>query len=192
MAKNSIGPHLYVLDEENVPDGPIKIGMHDGPECRTGAPGMNRGNWRTLRVLDRMPLALDDLRWSEWLIHRRLWGHHRRGEWFTIRHLVPDGDWHRFLDDVLHDRVQGLANWHLSAGGHELIRMKRVGAKADRRQFDALCSCGYAERGKPGNALPTVQIEFACNHLALPRTHPEVTLLRRQVHHNAGQSTADG
>ena len=98
---DEIGPHIYVLEEAEVPDGPVKIGMHDGPLCETGAPGLSRGNWRTLHVVHRMPLDLEDLRWSEWLIHRRLWNRHVSGEWFRVRDLVRADDWQRFLQGVL-------------------------------------------------------------------------------------------
>ncbi len=185
-----IGPHIYVLGEDEEANGPIKIGMRAGTASENGAPGMTRGNWRTLVVLHRMPLEQQvDLRWSEWLIHRRLWKHHIKGEWFNVRELVPAGDWQRFLEDVLDGRIAGLDEWRLHVPGHELVRMKRVGTKSDRRQFEAICSCGFIWRGEPGTALSNVQIAFACNHLGFAPTDPEVLCLKQQVHQKSGRSS---
>jgi hypothetical protein len=183
-----IGPHIYVLGEVEEPAGPVKIGMHDGSSSASGAPGLSRGNWRELTVLHRMPLELQDLRWSEWLIHRRLWSRHVRGEWFEIRDLVPAGDWQRFLQDVLEARFEVPDTWQLGVPGHELVRMKRVGARGDRRQFEAICSCGFIGRGEPGTGLSTVLISFACNHLSLDPMDPQVLRLKWHVHHKAGHA----
>lgn len=86
------------------------------------SPGMSRGNWRVLRVLHRMPIDFQDLRWTEWLIHRRLWSRHVSGEWFRVRDLLLGDDWQRFLLDVLEARMQAPNEWHLSIPGHEPLR----------------------------------------------------------------------
>jgi hypothetical protein len=179
----AIGSHLYVLGEVEEPAGPVKIGMHESSRRGTGAAEMSRGNWRTLTVLHRKPVDLRVLRWSEWLIHRRLWSRHRRGEWFAVRDLVIDDDWERFLTDVLDNRIDELADWRLHVAAHELVRVERVGKRGDRRQFSAVCSCGFVSHGQPGMAFSNVQVKFARDHLNLSATDSAVRQLRWQVHH---------
>lgn len=177
-----LGPHIYVLGELEEPNGPVKIGMHDGSASSTGAPGMSRGNWRTLVVLHRMPVPFEDLRWHEWLIHRRLWSRHVRGEWFRARELVIDDDWRTFLDGAVEGRIHGLDHWQLESNSHALLRIKRVGDRTSPRQFDVHCTCGYTVRTGPRTALSTAQRAFALGHLSLPPEHPDVVNLRLQVH----------
>lgn len=186
-----LGPHIYVLGELEEPNGPVKIGMHDGSASSTGAPGMSRGNWRTLVVLHRMPVPFEDLRWHEWLIHRRLWSRHVRGEWFRAREFVTDDDWQRFLSGVVEGLMDGLDEWQLGSEGHVLLRVKRAGDRKSPRQFDVHCSCGYTLRSEPGTALSTAQRAFALQHLALPPANPDVLNLRRQIHHMGSRSPRD-
>ena len=68
--------------------------------------------------------------------------------------------------------------------------MQRIATRDDRRQFEAICSCDFVERGEAGTALSSVLIAFACGHLELPSTHPEVVRLKWQVHHKAGHLSA--
>jgi hypothetical protein len=69
-----VGPHLYVVGEREEPDGPVKIGLNSGGASRTGRAGLSIGNWRHLGVLHRKAIALEDLRWTEWIIHKHLTG----------------------------------------------------------------------------------------------------------------------
>lgn len=178
-------PHLYVLAEVGV-DGPVKIGLSAGSGSTSGRAGLGTGNWREVEVLCRRRLDLAALRWSEWIIHRRLRPHHERGEWFWVRHLVVDDDWCGFLDGVLTNSIDGLEDWKLSAdNGCELGHMTAL--SPGRRHFAAHCSCGAAPvEGQLGEALPTVQARFAIEHLGLSPSDPQVTSLKLQVDRMVG------
>jgi hypothetical protein len=185
MAKEKVGSHLYVVGEKGEHDcgmRPVKIGIHDGPASGSGAPGISRGNWRELEVLHRMVVPLEDLRWNEWLIHRRLWNRHVRGEWFDVRDLVRRDDWGAFLEGVLAGSVPGIDPWRLGSDGHELERVRRITSRKERRRFAAVCTCGATVSGPEGSALSTAQIRFAIDHLGLSPKHPDVLSLKKQVH----------
>ena len=160
---------------------PVKIGLNSGSDSATGRPGLSSGNWRELEVLCRYRIDLPDLRWSEWVIHRRLRPHQVRGEWFEVRHLVLDGDWCAFLQGVLTNSIDGLEDWTLAGPtGCQLDHMKAL--TPGRRHFAAFCSCGAEPVvGEVGEALPTVQRRFATEHLALASTDKTVLDLKPQV-----------
>lgn len=172
--------YIYVVGEVEEPTGPVKIGMHAGQQKNRS--GLSAGNWRQLQTICRQDIPHSELRWREWLIHRRLQAHHVRGEWFDVRNLVVDGDWHGFLDDVFYGRLETLHRWRLGSDGHHLAQIVRIGGASDRRQFDAICSCGVLIEGLPGQALVTVQVRFAVEHLGLLTSDPEIRELRRQIH----------
>ncbi len=92
-------------------DGPVKIGLNAGSDSASGRAGLGTGNWRELEVLCRRRFELRALRWSEWLVHRRLRPYQKRGEWFAVRHLVFDNDWCGFFDGVLDGSIEGLDDW---------------------------------------------------------------------------------
>jgi hypothetical protein len=185
MADDKVSSHVYVVGEK-VEHGcglrPVKIGMHDGPASGAGAPGISRGNWRELEVLHRMHVPFPDLRWTEWLIHRRLWSRHVRGEWFDVRNLVKGDDWGAFLQAVLTNSIPGLDEWRLGNDGHELERVRRITSRNEPRQFAAICRCGEMVSGPMPSAFSTAQIRFAIDHLGLPPKHADVLSLKQQVH----------
>ena len=113
-------PHLYVVGEVDVA-GPVKIGI-----TRSSRPGLNTGNWRELEVLNEHPVDEALLRWTEYLIHRRLHHRHVRGEWFFVRDLAMD-DWPRFLDAVIAgDGTVDVFDFKLAANGHSLDRVEQT------------------------------------------------------------------
>jgi hypothetical protein len=180
QTKMPAGPHLYVLAEVGG-DGPVKIGLNTRSDSASGRSGLSSGNWRELEVLCRRRLHPAALRWSEWIIHRRLRSHQERGEWFWVRQLVADNDWCGFIDGVLSDSIDGLDDWELTgANGCRLDHM--VALSPDRRHFAAHCACeGEPLVGEPGQALPTVQKRFAVEHLGLSPADPQVIELEPQV-----------
>ncbi len=72
VTMGGVGPHLYVVGEREGPDGPVKIGISKSSASRTGRSGINVGNWRELEVVHSEPMAFEDLRWTEWIIHKHL------------------------------------------------------------------------------------------------------------------------
>ena len=137
-------------------------------------------------MLCRQRADLAALRWSEWIIHRRLRAHQERGEWFSVRHLVVDDDWCGFLRGALTNSVDGLDDWKLTgANGCRLDHM--VALSPGRRHFAAHCSCHREPiDGEPGQALPTVQKRFAIEHLGLSQTDKQVIELEPQVDRMVG------
>jgi hypothetical protein len=45
-----------------------------------------------LDVLHRKPMAFEDLRWTEWIIHKHLTPWRLRGEWFDVRPVARSTD----------------------------------------------------------------------------------------------------
>jgi hypothetical protein len=172
-------PHLYVLGEVEVPDGPVKIGMTVVRQSKTGRASMSSGNWRELTVLHRHSVRFADLRWTEWLLHQRLRPWHRRGEWFDVRALVQDDDWRGFIDRVLDGTFPGIRMWRLGDDDHHLVRMRRLNETMPR-QFDAHCCCGAVVKGELGRTLQSVQAAFAVEHLGWLAESPEVRRLGRR------------
>ena len=180
QSEKPTGPHLYALAEVGG-DGPVKIGLNTGSGSASGRPGLSSGNWRELKVLCRRRLDFAALRWSEWIVHRRLRPYQVRGEWFRVRHLVADDDWCGFLDGVLTNSIGGLEDWKLAGpNGCQLDHMTAL--SPGRRHFAAHCSCGaHSIDGELGEALPTVQQRFAIQHLGMVPTDPQVVALKLQV-----------
>ena len=167
-------PHLYVLGEVEVA-GPVKIGI-----TRSRRPGLNTGNWRELEVLHEHPVDGTLLRWTEYLIHRRLQHRHVRGEWFCVRDLAVD-DWPRFLDAVIAgDGTVDVFDFRLAANGHALDRVEQT--DGPKRNFAAFCTtCGEVDGVGPGRAMPTVIRHFALTHLCLPAGSSRVVDLRPEM-----------
>lgn len=172
--------HIYVVGEVGDDFGPVKIGIHSGPPKKTGRPGLNAGNARKLTALAHLPVAIEDMRWQEWLIHRRLRRHHVRCEWFDIRDLNRSGDWLQFLGSVIDGTGQDLHPFTLGQGDHVLVRVRQV--PDSRRHFIARCSsCGDLDRG-PKESLPTVLKAFA-RHAGVQDGHEQLTELTVETHH---------
>jgi hypothetical protein len=176
---------LYVIGEVEAPRGPVKIGLNSGGGSRTGRAGLSIGNWRQLEVLHRKPMAFEDLRWTEWKIHKHLSGRwHVRGEWFRVRPVAErecgagsgadgfDAGWEEFLTRAETGDLPGCTPWRLANGDCHLERMHRLSEEG--RHFDAVCSCGYRLDGGPGLTLPSVQRRFAVEHLHLALTDAAV------------------
>lgn len=179
--QKSSAPHLYVLGEVDV-DGPVKIGI-----TRSHRAGLNTGNWRELEVLHRHPVDATLLRWTEYLIHRRLQHRHVRGEWFCVRDLAAN-DWPRFLDAVIaDDGTVDVFNFELAANGHALDRVEQPDGPI--RNFTVFCTlCGKVDGVGPGRAMPTAIRHFALTHLNLSADGDAVADLRpemdRRLHGN--------
>ncbi|MGO9891439.1 MAG: hypothetical protein ACLP0L_26545 [Solirubrobacteraceae bacterium] len=178
-----VGPHLYVLGELEVPDGPVKIGLNSGGASRTGRAGLSTGNPRQLEVLHRKFMAFEDLRWTEWIIHKHLTRWRLRGEWFDVRAVKRrygwEWEWEEFLSRSETGDIPGCKPWRLDSDDHHLVRMRRL-TKKEPRQFDAVCVCGVVIKGDPGLGLPSVQERFALEHLRLAPTDAAVVALTRR------------
>jgi hypothetical protein len=179
--RRTVGPHLYVLAERDDPDGPVKIGLNSGSGSRTGRAGLSTGNPRELKVLHRKAMAFEDLRWTEWIIHKRLTPWRRRGEWFDVRPVMRQygWEWEEFLARAETGDIPGCMPWKLGSEDHHLVRMRRLTKKAPR-QFDAVCVCGVVIKGDPGLGLRSVQERFALEHLHLAPTDAAVVELARR------------
>jgi hypothetical protein len=142
-----VGPHLYVVGELDDPDGPVKIGLNSRGASRTDRAGLSTGNPRELEVLYRKPMPFEDLRWTEWIIHKHLtpWRWRRRGEWFDVRAVARPYGWEEFLARSETGDIPGCTPWKLGSDDHHLVRMRRLTKKAPR-QFDAVCVCGVIIR----------------------------------------------
>jgi hypothetical protein len=175
-----VGPHLYVVGEREEPDGPVKIGLSAGGASGSGRRGINVGNWRTLYVEHRKALPFEDLRWTEWLVHKHLDRWRRRGEWFDVRSVAAPCGWDDFLTLAAAGDLPGCTPWRLGGDEHHLVRMRRLTRRAPR-QFDAACSCGTVITATPGLTLPKVQVLFALDHLGLAVTDPSVLALTRRA-----------
>lgn len=181
MARSSgaLGPHLYVVGEDGDDEGPVKIGLTAGHISRSGRPNLQAGNWRQLVVLHREPIAYEDLRWTEWLIHQNLRPRRVLGEWFKIRDLVPArGGWASLLERAQLGRIRGCARWSLERNGHRLERVTRL-TVGEPRQFAAHCSCGHVLVGDLKRSMSTVLAQLAVEHLGYGRRDPVVIELRR-------------
>ena len=174
-----VGPHLYVVGELEEPDGPVKIGLNSGGVSRTGRAGLSTGNPRQLDVLHRRPMAFEDLRWTEWIIHKHLTPWRLRGEWFDVRPVARPYGWEEFLSRSETGDIPGCTPWRLGSEDHHLVRMRRL-TKKEPRQFDAVCVCGVVVVGDPGLGLPKVQQRFALEHLHLAPTDAAVVELTRR------------
>ena len=176
-----VGPHLYVVGERDDPDGPVKIGLNSRGASRTGRAGLSTGNPRELEVLHRKPMAFEDLRWTEWIIHKHLTRWRMRGEWFEVRPVKRryGWEWEEFLSRSKTGDIPGCTLWRLGGDDHHLVRMRRLTKKAPR-QFDAVCVCGVVIKGDPGLGLPSVQERFALEHLRLAPTDAAVVELTRR------------
>ena len=174
-----VGPHLYVLGEREEPDGPVKIGLTSGGASRTGRSGLSTGNPRQLEVLYRKPMAFEDLRWTEWIIHKHLTPWRLRGEWFDVRPVARPYGWEEFLSRSETGDIPGCTPWQLGSDDHHLVRMRRLTRNAPR-QFDAVCVCGVVIKGDAGLGLPSVQERFALEHLRLAPTDAAVVELTRR------------
>jgi hypothetical protein len=175
----AVGPHLYVVGEREVPDGPVKIGLNSGGVSRTGRAGLSTGNPRQLDVLYRKPVAFEDLRWTEWIIHKHLTRWQRRGEWFDVRPVARPYGWEEFLSRSKTGDIPGCTSWQLGSDDHHLVRMRRL-TKKEPRQFDAVCVCGVVIKGDPGLGLRSVQERFAVEHLGFGPTDAAVLELTRR------------
>lgn len=171
---------LYVIGEENVPTGPVKIGMTFDSGGKIGRGGLNTGNWRELVVVHRSPIEPTRVRWREWLIHHRLRNRHVRGEWFRVRDLAGD-DWPTFLDAVFAGTGGEIYPQPLGVPGHEIVDVRQP--SAPHRHFLIDCSCGEQIDGCAGRSLPSALVTFATGHLALSRSHDLVRQLRIEPHH---------
>ena len=174
-----VGPHLYVVGEREEPDGPVKIGLNSGGASRSGRAGLSIGNWRQLDVLHRKPMAFEDLRWTEWIIHKHLTRWRVRGEWFDVRPVARPYGWEEFLSRSETGDIPGCTPWQLGSDDHHLVRMRRL-TKKEPRQFDAVCVCGVVIKGDPGLGLRSVQERFALEHLRLAPTDAAVVELARR------------
>jgi hypothetical protein len=171
-----VGPHLYVVGELEEPDGPVKIGLNSGGASRSGRAGLSIGNWRQLVVLYRKPMAFEDLRWTEWIIHKHLTPWRLRGEWFDVRSVARPFGWEEFLSRSATGDIPGGMPWRLGSDDHHLVRMRRL-TKKEPRQFDAVCVCGVVIKGDPGVGLRSAQERFALEHLHLAPTDAAVVEL---------------
>ena len=178
LRKAGKGPHLYVVGEVEEPDGPVKIGLNSRGASRTGRAGLSTGNWRKLEVLHRKPMAFEDLRWTEWIIHKHLTPWRLRGEWFDMRPVARPYGWEEFLSRSETGDIPGCTPWQLGSDDHHLVRMRRLTKKAPR-QFDAVCVCGVVIKRDPGLGLRSVQERFALEHLRLAPTDAAVMELTR-------------
>jgi hypothetical protein len=174
-----VRPHLYVVGEREEPDGPVKIGISKSSASQTGRGGINVGNWRVLEVVHSEPMAFEDLRWTEWIIHKRLRPWRVRGEWFDVRTVAGPYGWSEFLSRSAKGDIPGCNPWQLGGDDHHLVRMRRV-TKKPPRQFDAECACGVVVVGDLGMVLPRVQLRFALEHLGLAPTDAAVMELTRR------------
>ncbi len=174
-----VGPRLYMVGEREEPDGPVKIGISQSSASRTGRGGMNVGNWRVLEVVHSEPTAFEDLRWTEWIIHKHLTGWRVRGEWFDVRIVAGPYGWKEFLSRSAAGDVPDRTPWQLGSDDHHLVRMRRLTPKPPR-QFNAECTCGKVVVGDPGMVLPRVQVRFALEHLRLAPTDAAVMELTRR------------
>ena len=136
-----VGPHLYVVGEREEPDGPVKIGISKSGASRTGRGGINVGNWRALYLEHSQPMAFEDLRWTEWIIHKHLTPWRVRGEWFKVRPVARPYGWSEFLSRSAKGDIPGCTPWRLGSDDHHLVRVRRLTKKPPRR-FDAACACG--------------------------------------------------
>jgi hypothetical protein len=149
-------------------DEPVKIGLNSGGGSRAGGAGLSIGKWRRLEVLHRKPIALEDLRWTEGIIHKHLSPWHVRGEWFAVRPVAEPYGWEEFLSWSEAGDMAGCTPWRLGTEDHHVVRMRRIAEKG--RHFDAECACGFVLDGGPGLTLPSVQRRFAVEHLHLALT----------------------
>jgi hypothetical protein len=179
LRKAGKGPHLYVVGERDVPDGPVKIGLNSAGASRTGRAGLSTGNWRKLEVLHREHMPFEDLRWTEWIIHEHLTPWHVHGEWFNVRSVARQYTWAEFLSRAATGDLPGCKPWRLGTDDHHLVRMHRR-TKKPPRQFDAVCVCGVVVVGDPGMGLRSVQERFALEHLRLDPTDAAVAELTRR------------
>ena len=175
----AVSPRLYVVGEREQPDGPVKIGISKSSTSRTGRGGINVGNWRELEVVHRKPMAFEDLRWREWIIHKHLTPWRVRGEWFDVRPVARPYGWSEFLSRSAKGDIPGCKPWQLGRDDHHLESMRRL-TKKPPRHFVAACACGEVVEGDPGMVLPSVQVKFALEHLGLAPTDPEVMELTRR------------
>jgi hypothetical protein len=181
LRKAGKGPHLYVVGERDVPDGPVKIGLNSRGASRTGRAGLSTGNWRKLEVLHRQPIPFEDLRWTEWIIHKHLTPWHVHGEWFKVRPVAHryGWDWEEFLTRAAKREIPDGKPWQLGTDDHHLVRMRRL-TKKKPRQFDAVCFCGVVVVGEPSQGLSSVQKRFALEHASLAPSDPAVLELTRR------------
>ena len=124
-------------------------------------------------------MAFEDLRWTEWIIHKHLTPWRVRGEWFDVRPVGRRYGWEEFLSRSETGHIPGCTPWQLASDDHHLVRMRRLTTKAPR-QFDAVCVCGVVITGDPGLGLPSVQERFALEHLRLAPTDAAVVELTRR------------
>jgi hypothetical protein len=157
--------YVYVVGEVEEPRGPVKIGTTSTGS--TGGPaGLSRGNWRRLELLHSWALPEDVARWTEFVIHRNLRTHHRRGEWFDVRRLAKrEGGWQPFLEAAAKGRLKDSEPWRLARGGHGASTVRRLSIHP--RRFEVACKCGETIDGGEGRALATVLAAFAIEHVGL-------------------------
>jgi hypothetical protein len=96
-------------------------------------------------------MAFEDLRWMEWIIHKRLSRWHGRGERFAVRPVAEPCGWEEFLSRSQTGDMAGCTPWRLGTYDHHLVRMRRLAEKG--RHFDAECACGFVLHGGPGLTL---------------------------------------
>ena len=138
-----------------------------------GVPVSASATGTKLYVLYRKPMAFEDLRWTEWIIHRHLAPWHKRGEWFDVCPVAEPYGWGRVPVPEATGDIPGCTSWRLGSEDHHLVRMRRLTRK-EPRQFDAVCACGVVITGDPGLGLPSVQRRFALEHLHLAPTDAAV------------------
>lgn len=157
---------IYVVGEVEEPDGPVKIGVTTKTGSKAGRAGLSGGNWRQLELLSRWDLPDEIARWTEFVIHRNLRAHHRRGEWFDVRHLAEQlGGWQAFLEAAAAGRIAGAEPWRLARGRHAVSSVRRLSIRP--RHFEVQCECGATVDGGERRSLDTVLTAFAVDHLGL-------------------------
>jgi hypothetical protein len=179
--------HIYVLAEFELTagrlvevDGPVKLGMHEGLPARYGRPGLTAGNPRHLGVVHHHPVPFAILRWTEWLVHRRLIKHHVRGEWFEVRHLLNGRSWGEFLTAVVEGTEPDLDDWVLESSNCKLDRMER--SPGSKKHFTAYCETHGAQVSAEA-AMSKVLEKFAVECLGLGPNHQRLADIRQQIHH---------
>jgi hypothetical protein len=107
----------------------VKIGVTTKGGSHTGRAGLSGGNWRQLEVLHRWELPLDVARWTEFVVHRNLRTHHRRGGWFDVRPLANElGGWQVLLERAANGSVPETEPWVLAHAAHAVALVRRLTA----------------------------------------------------------------